>query len=420
MSGDATLAAAVARLVTARTGLAFPPHRLGAVPIAIENAMRRCGLADVQNSLVHLAKDGPPLAALVDELTVGETFFFRDAVQFDFIRRVILPDILRRNGAMPWLWVWSAGCASGEEAYSLAILFEQEGLATRTRIFATDLSHAALAKARAGIYGGWSLRQWPGVPLTRYFVRCRGRYRIAERLRASLAFTPLNLAADPYPGMRPDAPVLDLILCRNVLIHLDPAWISVIAQRLFAALADGGWLVTGASDPPLGRHAPFEVIASEAGLVYRRVPGRAILPAEAPPAAPPAPVAWALPVAPPPCGSPMAPLPGRPEVALSAESQLAHGLALMSLGRYDAAAQAVRRALYLDSDFAVAHVVLGVILWRCGDLGGARREYRTAEELAAALPPGATPTGGEGLTAAEIAAAAAAQRDLVDHIGGAA
>jgi chemotaxis protein methyltransferase CheR len=105
--------ATVARLVTARTGLAFPPHRLGAVAIGVVSAMRKAGIADAALYIARLAHDGPVLEALIDELTVGETFFFRDTEQFDFIRRTILPDLACRHGAAPWISAWSAGCASG-------------------------------------------------------------------------------------------------------------------------------------------------------------------------------------------------------------------------------------------------------------------------------------------------------------------
>ena len=179
---------AVARLVTARHGLSFPAHRLGAIEMGARGAMEKAGITDAADYLAGLAQDGPPLTAIIDELTVGETYFFRDAAQFDLIRRTILPDLARRHGPQPRLWAWSAGCATGEEAYSLAILFEEEGLAGRARILATDLSETALAKARVGIYGAWSLRGPTGPTLARYFHHAGAQCRVVERLRAPIVF----------------------------------------------------------------------------------------------------------------------------------------------------------------------------------------------------------------------------------------
>jgi chemotaxis protein methyltransferase CheR len=413
--------ATVARLVTARTGLAFPPHRLGAVAIGVVSAMRKAGIADAALYIARLAHDGPVLEALIDELTVGETFFFRDTEQFDFIRRTILPDLACRHGAAPWISAWSAGCASGEEAYSLAILFEEEGVAARARILATDLSQAALAKARAGVYGAWSMRGAAGPPSERYFHRAGAQYCVAERLRGRIAFAPLNLATDPYPGRRPDAPAMDLILCRNVLIYLDAPRIAEVARRLFEALAEGGWLLTGPADPPLAGLAPFEVVQSVSGLVYRR-PARAAPGGIASiPAAPPeddaAPIEFSPPPAPPP------PAAMREDAAaaldpLCAEGQLMHAIALMSLGDYEAAARAARRALYLDRGLAMAHLVQGAILWRLGDWRAAKHAYRTSYALAAALPPDVSMPCTEGKSAASLAAAARAQLVLLDRIAG--
>ncbi len=408
------LGAAVARLVTARTGLAFPAHRLGAIEIGACSAMQKAGITDAADYLAGLAHDGPSLTAIIDELTVGETYFFRDAAQFDLIRRTVLPDLARRHGPEPRLWAWSAGCATGEEAYSLAILFEEEGLARRARILATDLSETALAKARVGIYGAWSLRGGTGPTLARYFHHAGPQYRVVERLREPIVFASLNLASDPYPGTRPDAPAMDLILCRNVLIYLDPQRVAEVARRLFEALADGGWLITGPSDPLLSEHAPYEVMQNEQGLIYRRsaphTPGPAFTAAaaaadDAAPIVPP----------PPPVPAPPADAAAVPD-ALSADGQLAHAIALMSLGHYAAAAVAARHAVYLDRGFAMAHLVLGAILLRLGDRRGARRAYSISHALAAALAPDACLPGTEGERAGRFAAAAQAQLDLIDRI----
>jgi chemotaxis protein methyltransferase CheR len=199
--------------------------------------------------------------------------FLRQPERFEFIRRHVLPEIQRRCGPDHVVRAWSAGCASGEEAYSLAILFKQEGLGDRSTILATDISRLALQCASEAAYGVSSLRGMPEEVIRRYFHRRGYREVLDERIRSQVTFRYSNLAArecmddcGPVQGM-------DLILCRNVLIYFDRESVRQVARRLFDSLAEGGWLIAGASDPPLAEDAPFETVVTDRGVVYRR--GRA-------------------------------------------------------------------------------------------------------------------------------------------------
>jgi chemotaxis protein methyltransferase CheR len=257
----------VARLVGSRTGLVFPPTRHESVELGIRQAMARVGVADPDHYRELLAADASALDDLVVELTVGETYFFREPGQFEFIRREILPE-LRRAGR--GIRAWSAGCASGEEAYSLAILLADAGLAERSHVLATDISRAALAKARRAVYGEWSLRGEGAVVARRHLTPEGSRYRLGDAIRRRVAFEHLNLTLDTYPSFVTGTWGMDLILCRNVLIYLDPAAVGHVARRLFEALADGGWLITASSDPPLAELAPLETVLAAEGVFYRR------------------------------------------------------------------------------------------------------------------------------------------------------
>ncbi|HMC67082.1 MAG TPA: CheR family methyltransferase, partial [Gemmataceae bacterium] len=164
---------AVAHVLAERTGLTFPPNRYGPVEQGIRRAMGRARIADVDQYRALVATSQEALDDLIVDVTVGETYFFREPAQFQFIRREVLPDIRRRRGSEHVIRVWSAACASGEEAYSLAIVFLEEGLAERFHLLATDISRAALAKARLATYREWSLRG-EGASIARPYLRRRG------------------------------------------------------------------------------------------------------------------------------------------------------------------------------------------------------------------------------------------------------
>jgi chemotaxis protein methyltransferase CheR len=261
---------AVAQVLNARTGLSFAPHRQDSAEQGIRRAMARAGITDPAHYCTVLEDDHGALDDLIVELTVGETYFFREPAQFAFIRREILPEVRQRRGESHGIRVWSAGCASGEEAYSLAIVLVEAGLAERAHLLATDISGAALAKARSAGYGEWSLRGEGAAAARPYLRRQRERYVLVEQIRRRVTFEHLNLALDVYPSFATGIWGMDLILCRNVLIYFDPRTIQGVARRLFAALAPGGWLLTASSDPPVGGEASFETVVTSAGVFYRR------------------------------------------------------------------------------------------------------------------------------------------------------
>ncbi len=457
---------AVIRLLGERTGLSFSPQRHPSAEQGIGRAMSRAGVADPDEYGALVARDARALDDLVVELTVGETYFFRDPDQFAYIRRAVVPDLFRRHGPDHTARAWSCGCASGEEAYTLAIVLREEGLGEHCYILATDISRAALARCHQATYGNWSLRG-PGAEAAKPYLTRRGNgFVVSERVRRAVTFEYLNLARDAYPSFATGTWGMDLILCRNVLIYFDPHTVSHVARRLFESLAPGGWLLTAASDPPLGTEAPFEVVVTDVGVFYRRSDGvtgrRGDGVTEEQPLAAPLPTAEALsprhPVAPSPrqdllaceayargdyaraaeLAAPLtADLPaallhvralanletGRAERAcaaaaerhpLSAELHHLHAVLLLELGRDDEAARAARRVTYLDRSLAVGHFTLGSVLFRRGDRAGARRAFRNARDLSAARPADEPLPLADGMAAGRLAEAAAAQLAVLD------
>ena len=188
---------------------------------------------------------------LTVQFTTGESYFFRDQGQFDLLATKILPELIARRAEERKLRIWSAGCAAGEEAYSLAMLVDE--LAPRlvgwdVQILGTDINTDALEKARSGEYRDWSFRTLDDKRKQRYFKQSGDQWRIDSRLRERVTFSSGDLVRDDFPDARAGLSDFDLILCRNVFIYLDTQAVARITAKFSATLADGGYLVTGHSE----------------------------------------------------------------------------------------------------------------------------------------------------------------------------
>jgi chemotaxis protein methyltransferase CheR len=181
----------------------------------------------------------------------------------------MLPDLFQRYGAQHCVRIWSAGCSSGEEPYSLAIMLMEANVSAQ--ILATDVSEGALARARAGVYRRWSLRECRTTDVARALHQQGERWIIDERYRDAITFASHNLAGSDYPPSGSPPNGFDLIVCRNVLIYLDEQTITRVTAGLAVSLAAGGWLLTGPHDPLLVHPA---LTAEPLGdcVVYRRQP----------------------------------------------------------------------------------------------------------------------------------------------------
>lgn len=318
-------------LVAERAGL-LPPSCPPAAMEGIDRAMARAGLSgDFAAYRALLEADAAALDDLLVELTIGETYFFRNPEHFQFVRHEVLPELRRLRGPEHTVRAWSAGCASGEEPYSLAVLLMEEGYGERMEVRGTDVSRAALSRAGVARYGEWSLRGHEADHM-RPFLRLEGkRYVLSPDIRQCVHFGYLNLADDTWPSPARGLWGMDLIFCRNVLIYFNRQTIEAVARRLHATLAEGGFLIPGPSDPPLGGLAPFETIVTEWGVVYHRpMPGHPTrvhslrnVPARATPLPFPAldarPVLPPVPVTPPPPPAPPPPAPEPPAASAGLE-----------------------------------------------------------------------------------------------------
>jgi chemotaxis protein methyltransferase CheR len=438
-----------AAVVRRRTGLVFTGARASALESGLRKAMQSVGASDPMRYLSRLDAETGLMDGLVTELTVGETYFFRDAGQWELIRNRILPELMSRRSSQYPIRIWSAGCASGEEPYTAAIVMHQLAALSQVRIIGTDVSRRTLAAARRARYTRWSLRDVPEEITRLYFRHANGRFDLAPPIRQAVEFRYLNLAEDRYPNPGTGLATLDLILCRNVLIYFDQETVARVARQLLDSLSEDGWLILGAADPVLTDRMPCSVEITGAGLAYRRA--RLASPLPSPIASDPAPIPRVAIAAAAPFHLPPQPklrpaaLRGPPDAATEAgrvralanrgelleagqvcaaaldrhrgSSELAylHAVLLNEAGRCSEAATAARLALYLDRKLVVAHLALGTALARLEDKDGACRAFRNAQRLLAAVAPDEIVPASDGEPASRLAELTRAQIQLLDR-----
>jgi chemotaxis protein methyltransferase CheR len=343
------------------------------------------------------------LEMLALSMTVGETHFFRVTPQIDMLRRVVLPELIARHQPDRRLRLWSAGCSTGEEPYTLAMLLREQ-LANpgdwNVQLVATDLNRAALEVARLAVYSEWSFRDSPLEMRTRYFTQAAKRWRLNDEVRAMVRFEHLNLAEDAFP-FAAHHDQIDLILCRNVTIYFAEDATQRLYHRFAEAMDPAGWLLLGPSDPVPAPASTLEVVKFDGALVWRR---RAVA---APAAAPPPQAARRTPeppvrgrralVAPVKRQAPVT-RPERATPATPSMDPLVHlqaGMAQLGEGAPAAAIDSLRRAAYLDETSALVQFSLGRAYRQIGDPARSRSAFSLARRLLAGLADDQPLPGGE-------------------------
>lgn len=427
-----------------------------------ERVRRRLKATGARNAaqfidLLNAPGTGPAeWARLEAEITIGETFFFRYAEQFAALRETILPEIIERKRPERRLRIWSAGCATGAEPYSLAILVRQllgEDLPNwRLGIIGTDINESFLETARRAQFGQWALRSLPQEERAQYFLPVgREQWQLRPEFRSLVRFEKHNLLS-LLDGSSPlQFTEFDLILCRNVLIYFHPDTVNQVVGALRDCLLDDAWMLLGHAEPNPTFSTMMHAVNLPGTVAYRRREGDA-LPAPspiAPSVAKDAPV-WRPKLPPqarppkvkdhsgqkpapppfrPPAVQPATPFEGSPSLLaevrrradsgdlagadaiclqalrqepLNAALHFYHGLVSQALGRPAEAEKAFRRCLYLDKSFAMAHYHLGLLLLADGRSAPGRRTLANAARIAGAIPDDQTLPEGDGLTAGDL------------------
>lgn len=213
---------------------------------------------------------------LAKYLAVGETYFFRDRQSFKILEQEILPPLLeKRLGANQRLHIWSAGCCTGEEPYSIAMVLAK--LIPNRRhwnitILATDIVMEFLCKASAGIYSAWSFRDVPaGIQETYFNKTNQERFAISPEIKAMVAFSYHNLVEDTYPSIDNGTNAMDVIFCRNVLMYFEPSEVHRVVHKLTQSLVEGGWLFLSPVDIPSNTSFPNLVLVdSHHSMVFQK------------------------------------------------------------------------------------------------------------------------------------------------------
>ncbi len=250
--------AGVEEVLVRSSGLSLASGLGEALRRGVLEAARALGLTPAELVVRLRAADAVAIAALVEHSVVGETYFYRHPEQIAALQRHLFlgPGPLR---------IWCAGCATGEEAYSMALALLESGRAgAGDRILATDVSERALERARRGTYRPWALRRLPVELRARYFAG-EGEAGVAPAVREMVRFERHNLVADPAP-----AGPFDLVLCRNVLIYFAPAVAAEVLRRLLPAVRPGGFLALGPPELPLAAALAVERIEAFGATLLRR------------------------------------------------------------------------------------------------------------------------------------------------------
>ena len=421
-------------LIEERCGLHFDESQRTSLSASLRARMQQLGLERIDDyyDLLCRRTDDEGFRKLINLVTITETCFFRDPSQFRLLRRHILPTLLAERGSRQTrtVRIWSAGCSSGEEAYSIALMLSDMGLLSASaawtfEIVGTDVNTEVLETARRGVYSARALRNVEGDLLRRYFRPDGRRFCLNDEIKRAVRFEYANLTHVPMP--RPSASGQDIVLCKNVTIYFRPEMTRRLVGQLHDALAEGGFLLLGHSESLWQMDEGFALVEHEGAFCYRKAPprveaaGRRVQPS---PGADPAPIPSPVPPETPageydrclaafraedwtqaealldaliqssPAFVPARLLlggvfvhRGRYDEAFAQAERVLHltdleprahlliGMIAAQRGRPDEALQALRRALYLDNSLALAHFWLGNLYRDRGDIGRARIEY---------------------------------------------
>ena len=434
-------------------GIHFSDARLGDLQRLAGFAAGELGFSRLEDCALaitgsRLSKD--QLDLLLKSLTVGETYFFRERPFFDALEHEIIPRLMLEASSRP-ARIWIAGCSTGEEAYSVAMMLHRKAPALcrgRVTIIATDINRYSLNRAINGIYTNWSFRGMPAGYQEKYFKDDgQQRFTISDEIKQMVTFVQHNLVHDPFPLPVGPGEGADLILCRNVLMYFSHETIRKIANRFHQALRPDGWFVVSQTEcSELFTH-DFRTVQIHGAFLYRKGEPK---PAERPDAPQPASIAGH-------CSAPT-PKPGRapaPPAAprrqsatpaktggesrtpartsdecLALASELANrkrldeaidccdravGLApldhrpyylravlLQEQGRLREALSSLQKVIYLKNDSVMAYMSMGNLERQLGDGRASSRHFSAALDLLAAFTDGEVVPDSEGMPAGRL------------------
>lgn len=269
----------LSELVAEKLGLNFPRERWNDLARGVKVLFHPSSVNDLKSSVEYLLTSGPSkkqLETLASHLTIGETYFFRDKNFFDVLEKNLLTNLIdSRRGKDQYIRIWSAGCCTGEEPYSIAILLSRliHDLDNwNITLLASDINPNFLQKMSHGIYNDWSFRDCPQEIKQKFFKRTYdNRYEILGRLKKIVTPSYLNLADDSYPSLFNNTNAMDLIICRNVLMYFTHEKFKEVVNRFRRSLVDGGCLIVSPSETSLSLFTQFKTVNYPGTIFYQKI-----------------------------------------------------------------------------------------------------------------------------------------------------
>lgn len=411
-------------LIQQRTGLTPDANRFAEI-------LRTLGLTDTPHhnhfyaTIAHLMGEtihSPVWQKILRIITIGETYFFRGKGHYDALQNHILPPLIeeRRRLGQRYLRIWSAGCSTGEEPYSVAMLLREMLPDIRDwsiTIIGTDVNTHHLESAQRGIYTQNSFRTETRDHIrNRWFTEEGRHFALSNTIRSMVMFKTLNLISDDYPSYETNTMNMDVVLCRNVTIYFTRAETEKVINRLHQSISHGGWLIVGHSEPQSGVYDAFKVVNMEGAVFYHKPPiqinqkpapklvnapvtHKPII--QPPPAPTPAPSARASIIE----AVPVAPIQeDRWMMAKTAADReewdmamtllnamtgadllrpqvhYLRALVFMHKNRTNLALAALKQAIYCDPNFVLAHYLIGDVYERQKLYRDARRHWKIAQQ----------------------------------------
>lgn len=462
---SSSLLSQLSEFVGTQTGLNFPQERWGDLERGIVAAAPDFNFSDRESCVRWLLST--PLTrhmseVLASHLSVGETYFFREKRSLEILGEQILVQLMQsRRQNERRLRIWSAGCSTGEEAYTIAILLDRlipDLKEWNITILATDFNPKFLRKAAQGVYGEWSFRDAPAWLREHYFDKSMdGRLEIHAHIRKMVTFSYLNFADDVYPSLLNNTGGMDVIFCRNVLMYFTAQRAKQVVGNFHRALVDGGWLIVSPVEASNALLSSFTPVEFPGAVLHRKMAnagsqqlacgypiplryGESEATPPVLPVAPPEPAAM-VPIHHHPApsdnnfpGAQAGQMPASGEDECKVTSRLARSCAnqgklgealewcekaiatdkmnpahhyllatiLQEQGRHDIAIQSLMRALYLDPDFVLAHFALGNLHQSQGRYLQTQRFFGNVLLLLRDHSPDETLSEADGLTAGRL------------------
>lgn len=253
-------------------GIYFPESRINILNSGLRSFMKEKGIGSEERFKHWLFGDGlsiDKIYELADFITNGETYFFREHRVFEVLSQQIIPELVKTHQTP---LIWSAGCSSGEEPYSLAMLLLDYGVKPKKPIiFATDVNQNFLKRAEKGIYSNWSFRKVKPQYINKYFRKIDSRsYQISEEVKALVQFSRFNLVDDNWQNQLPFKESPHLIFCRNVLIYFTQENIDKVVQNFARRLHTGGYFISGSTEPTFRFHGHFQPALKNGLPIYQK------------------------------------------------------------------------------------------------------------------------------------------------------